>query len=443
MPDMTPSDPPDADMDAAFSRSRAYRDRASAVLPRGVSSTPRAAQRPVPLVLAHAEGARVTDVDGRTYIDYAMGYGPLILGHSPQVVIDAVGHAMALGLRVGSVTQGEAELAERIAQLVPSAQMSSFLSTGTEACQVALRVARAVTGRMQVVKFRCHYHGWSDSIHLATDPQRDGPATAGQDPDALRHVSVLDWGDLEGLSAVLRGDVAAVIMEPAAINAGCFAPPPGFLQSVRDQTASSGAVLIFDEVITGFRLGVGGAQARYGVTPDLTVLGKALGAGLPISAVTGSAAMLKPIASGAVSQRGTYNGNPLSVAAAIACLDYLAAHAGDCFPRMDRYATAIADHVRATARRAGVAVTANCVGPCVQLFAGAEAVPTLADLPRADKERTLELTGLLVQRGVAPLPRGMMYLSTAHTDEHIELTLRALSGAIEALAQVDRRPREG
>jgi glutamate-1-semialdehyde 2,1-aminomutase len=437
--DMVPSALPDA----AFAGSRAYRDRARAVLPRGVSSTPRAAQRPVPLVLAHAEGARVTDVDGHTYIDYAMGYGPLILGHSPQVVIDAVGRAMASGLRVGSVTQAEAELAERIAQLVPSAQMSSFLSTGTEACQVALRVARAVTGRMRVVKFRCHYHGWSDSIHLATEPLRDGASTGGQDPDALRHVSVLDWGDVQGLSDVLRGDVAAVIMEPAAINAGCFAPPAGFLQSVRDQTAARGAVLIFDEVITGFRLALGGAQERYGVTPDLTVLGKALGAGLPISAVTGSAAMLQPIVSGAVSQRGTYNGNPLSVAAAIACLDHLAAHADDFYPRMDRYATAIAEHVRATARRVGIAVTANHVGPCVQLFAGAQAVPALDDLRGIDKAQTLELTGLLVQRGVAPLPRGMMYLSTAHTDEHIELTMLALTGAIEALAQTRDRPREG
>ena len=437
---MPSSDTPDAGLglDAGFAGSRAYRDRAWAVLPRGVSSTPRAAQRPVPLVLARAEGARVTDVDGRTYIDYAMGYGPLILGHSPQAVIDAVSRAMALGLRVGSVTHAEAELAERIAQLVPSAQMSSFLTTGTEACQVALRVARAVTGRLQVVKFRCHYHGWSDSIHVATEPQGDGASTAGQDPEALRHVSVLDWGDVEGLSDVLRNNVAAVIMEPAAINAGCFAPPPGFLQCVRDMTAASGTVLIFDEVITGFRLGLGGAQERYGVTPDLTVLGKALGAGLPISAVAGSASILQPIVSGAVSQRGTYNGNPLSVAAAIACLDYLTAHADDCFPRMDGYATALAEHVRATARHVGVAVTANCVGPCVQLFAGAEAVPALGDLHRADKTQTLELTGLMVQHGVAPLPRGMMYLSTAHTDEHIELTLRALTSAIEALEQTGR-----
>ena len=422
-------------------QSTAHLLQASRFLPRGVSSTPRATQRPVPLVMVRADGVRVTDIDGNTYIDYAMGYGPLILGHSPQVVIDAVQRELARGLRVGSVNQSELELAERLAQLVPGAQISAFLSSGTEACQVALRIARAATGRMQVVKFRCHYHGWSDAIHLATQPGRDGITTIGQDPDALHHVSVLDWGDLDGLVELLRGDVAAVIMEPAAINAGCFEPPPGFLQSVRELTSAHGVTLIFDEVITGFRLGLGGAQQRYGVTPDLTVLGKALGAGLPISAVTGSATAMQPVSTGSMMLRGTYNGNPLSTAAAVACLDYLAAHAGEVYPRMDRYAQDIATHVRATAKRVGVAITANCVGPCVQLFAGTDAVPTLAELARVDKDATLDLTELLVEHGVAPLPRGLMYLSTAHTDADIAFTLDALTRSIAAFAQRQTRAR--
>jgi glutamate-1-semialdehyde 2,1-aminomutase len=414
---------------ATFAESVAYHERASKVLPRGVSSSPRATQRPVPIVLAHAEGAHVIDVDGRTYVDYAMGYGPLILGHSPAPVLDAVRRELSLGLRVGSVTRMEAELAERIARLVPGAAMSSFVSTGTEACQLALRLARAVTARMSVIKFRCHYHGWSDAIHVATDPEHDGASTGGQDPDALRNVIVLDWGDAAALSTVTAGEVAAVIMEPAAINAGCFEPPPGFLQQVREWTARHGIVLIFDEVITGFRLGLGGAQQRYGVAPDVTVLGKALGAGLPIGAVSGSADMLEPIVAGTVSQRGTYNGNPLSVAAAVACLDFLAGHADEIYPRMEAYATSIAEHVR----RLGAAVAANRVGPCVQLFAGAKSVPLLSDLARVDKEQTLRLTGSLVERGIAPLPRGMMYLSAAHTDDDIALTVHALSDAIAAI----------
>ena len=426
---------PAANGDSALPGSRAHRERAWSVLPRGVSSTPRAAQRPVPVAIARAEGAHVTDVDGNTYIDYAMGYGPLILGHSPRVVFDALRHEMSLGLRVGSVTGPEVELGERLAHLVPSAQLSAFLSTGTEAVQLALRVARARTGHLRVIKFRCHYHGWSDTIHAATDPGRDGPSTRGQDPEALRHVSVVDWGDAGRLTELLQGDVAAVIMEPAAINAGCFAPPPGFLERVRDMTSTSGTALIFDEVITGFRLGLGGAQQRYGVTPDLTVLGKALGAGLPISAVTGSADMMAPLVSGGLSQRGTYNGNPLCAAAAVACLDFLATHADAIYPRMDRYAQAIATHVREIARRCGAAVTANVVGPCVQLFAGTSDVPTLADLAQIDKDATLELTARLLGQGVATLPRGIMYLSTAHSDVDVERTLAALTAVIESFAR--------
>jgi len=223
-------------------------------------------------------------------------------------------------------------------------------------------------------------------------------------------------------------------MEPAAINAGCFEPRSRFLRGVREWTRANGVVLVFDEVITGFRLAPGGAQARYGVEADITVLGKALGAGMPISAVSGSAAMLEPIVSGEVSQRGTFNGHPLSVAAALACLDHLAQHAGDIYPRMEGHARAIASHVRDVAQRTGAQVAANQAGPCVQLFAGTRAVPTLQDLASVDKERTIDLTGALLARGVATLPRGMMYLSAAHTDADVDATLAALTGAIETLA---------
>jgi glutamate-1-semialdehyde 2,1-aminomutase len=416
---------------SAFAQSAAYHQRASKVLPRGVSSSPRATQRPVPLVVATAEGAHVTDIDGRRYVDYAMGYGPLILGHSPAVVVDALHREIERGLRVGGVTAMEAQLAERIAQLYPGAEMSSFLSTGTEACQLALRLARAVTGRMTIVKFRCHYHGWSDAIHVATDPSHDGASTGGQDPDALRHVRVLDWGDTAALDALDAGDVAGVIMEPAAINAGCFEPPAGFLASVREWTKRHDVVLIFDEVITGFRLALGGAQEKYGVQPDLTVLGKALGAGMPISAVSGRAQLLEPIASGAVSQRGTYNGHPMSVAAAVACIDYLSTYADTIYPHMEAHAKAIAKCVHDS----GGNVTANQLGPCVQLFAGARSVVSLADLGRVDREHTLELTGALLERGIAALPRGMMYLSAAHTDDDIAATLDALGAAIATVVR--------
>ena len=415
-----------------FAGSRAHQARASLVMPRGVSSSPRASQRPVPIVIARAEGAHITDVDGNSYIDYGMGYGPLILGHTPHAVFAALEREMALGLRTGSVNRNEVELAERLAHHVPGAAQSVFLSSGTEACQLALRLARATTGRLTIVKFRYHYHGWSDAIDVATQADNDGPATGGQDPDALRNVAILDWGDADGLETLLRGEVAGVIMEAAAINGGCFAPPPGFLERARALTREHGAVLIFDEVITGFRLGLGGAQARYGVTPDITVLGKALGAGIPISAVSGSAAMLEPLVCGLVMQRGTYNGNPLSTAAAVACVDHLAAHADEYYPRMHRYAETIAAHVRDTAQRAGAAVAANCVGPCVQIFAGTDSVPTLSDVTKVDRDATLRLTERLLHAGVAALPRGLMYISTAHGDDDIDRTLDALTHAVKA-----------
>lgn len=419
---------------ARFAQSLAYRARASKVLPRGVSSSPRATQRPAPLAIARGEGAHVIDLDGNEYVDYSLGYGPLLLGHSPAPVLAAVERELRQGLRTGGVTPLEADLAERIASVMPACEMSAFVSSGTEAAQVALRLARAVTGRLVVVKFRCHYHGWSDAIHAATDPASDGPSTGGQDPDALRHVTVLDWGDMAALDALDGSGIAAVIMEAAAINAGCFAPAPGFLERVREWTRRHGIVLVFDEVITGFRLALGGAQARYGVAPDLTVLGKALGAGMPVSAVSGRRAMFEPIVRGAVSQRGTYNGFPPALAAAAACLDYLGANANTLYPRMERHASTIADHVRSVAARTGVAVTANQLGPCVQLFAGTTAVSSLRELTNVDKERTLELTSALVMQGVAPLPRGMMYVSTAHTDADIEHTLSALTAAISGLA---------
>jgi glutamate-1-semialdehyde 2,1-aminomutase len=420
---------------AGFAGSLRHRERASRTLARGVSSSPRVTQRPVPLAIASAKGAHITDVDGNTYIDYSMGYGPLILGHTPQVVADAVQREIANGLRTGTVHRAEAELADRIAAIVPSATVSTFLSSGTEACQQAVRIARAATGRLRIVKFRYHYHGWSDGLHLASQPGRDGPTTAGQDPDAIANVIVLDWGDADALARSMSSEIAAVIMEPAAINAGCFAPPEGFLERARALTKASGAILIFDEVITGFRLALGGAQQRYGVVPDMSVLGKALGAGLPISAITGSAAAMGPLVSGEVMHRGTYNGNPLSTAAAVACVDYLAANATELYPRIDRYAATIAESALASARRKGVAIAANCVGPCVQLFAGAESVPALPDIVRTNAADTLALTEAIVMQGIAPLPRGLMYVSAAHTEDDIEATTLGIDAAIEALAR--------
>lgn len=426
----------------SFEASRAYRHRAWQHLAYGVSSTPRGNQRPAPIVTEHAEGAWITDADGNRFVDYAMGYGPLILGHSPAPVLDAIRAELARGLRTASVHRGEAELAELIAECVPSAELSAFVSTGTEAVQLALRIARAVTGRIKVVKFRANYHGWFDSVQVAGRPGSDGPGTIGQDPAAAASLTILDWGDAEALERALDGSHAAVLLEPAAINGGCFAPPPGFLERARAATLRHGAMLVFDEVITGFRLGLGGAQARYGVTPDLTVLGKALGAGLPIGAVAGTRAAMAPVAVGSLFHRGTFNGNPLSVAASVACVRTLMGQADTLFPRMEGYAAALAAHVDAEAARLGVVACATQCGPVLQLFGGVAGMRGVGDLARVEFGATRRLTELLLVGGVQAIPRGLMYLSAAHGALEVERTLRALTAALEALGRPPGRGQE-
>jgi glutamate-1-semialdehyde 2,1-aminomutase len=416
-----------------FTRSSRYRAHALRHLANGVSSTARASQLPVPVVIDRAEGARITDLDGNAYIDYSLGYGPMILGHSPAPVMQALAETLSRGLRIATVHEGEAELADLIAACVPSGELSAFVNTGTEAVQLALRIARAATGRVKFVKFRGNYHGWFDNVHVATNPGQDGAATIGQDDDASRNAVVLDWGDADSLERTLTSDFAAVLLEPAAMNAGCFAPPPGFLQRLRTVTQRLGVVLIFDEIITGFRLALGGAQELYGVVPDMTVLGKALGAGLPIGAVCGSRAVMQPVATGKLFQRGTYNGNPISVAASVACVRYLQAERTTVFPRMIGFAEALGGHVVAEAARTGAAVCANQVGPVVQVFGGARRVDRLGDIALADRAQTLAFTAALLRFGVHTIPRGMMYLSAAHTVADIGATKQAITRAMEAV----------
>jgi glutamate-1-semialdehyde 2,1-aminomutase len=418
-----------------FSKSKCYRAHAVNHLAYGVSSTPRASQLPFPVVIDRAEGVNIADVDGNTFLDYCLGYGPLLLGHTPKPVLEAVQNELAKGLRTASIHRGEARLADLIAELVPSGAQSAFVSSGSEAIQLALRVARAATGRNRIAKFRANYHGWFDNLHIANSIGNDGAATIGQDPEASHSVELFDWGSTQGLEEQLDSSFAAVIVEPAAINAGCFAPPEGFLQALRDITRRLGIVLIFDEVITGFRLALGGAQQRYGVTPDLSVLGKALGAGLPIGAVSGQREVMEVIASGRLLHRGTFNGNPVSLGAGIACLETLKAEQATLYPRLDRIGGAIAAHVNAEAKAHDAPIFAQNVGGCVQLFAGVTQMDGMADLPKIDRSLILCLTSKLLQQGIYTLPRGLMYVSSVHSEDDLAFTRQAVSTAVMQFAQ--------
>ncbi|MEQ9259641.1 MAG: aminotransferase class III-fold pyridoxal phosphate-dependent enzyme [Roseovarius sp.] len=423
---------------AAFDHARRYRERALKTLSYGVSSTPRGNQLPAPIVAARAEGAHVYDAEGNRFIDYAAGYGPLILGHSPACVIDAVKAELGRGLRTASVHAGEAELAELVCETLPSAEKCAFLSSGTEAVQLALRIARAATGRTKVVKFRGNYHGWMDSIHAANSVSNDGPGTLGQDPDASRALTILDWGDAAALEEVLTSDFAAVILEPVAINGGCFMPPDGFLQEVRRLTRKAGAMLIFDEVITGYRLALGGAQEKLGVTPDLSVIGKAMGSGLPIGAVAGSDAAMAPVSSGKLFHRGTFNGNPICVAASIACITHLRDNAAQLYPAIDAMAERLEQGATAAFASQGITAAVNRIGSAVQIALGLPEMPSLADTAQADFAATQRFSGALLRQGVQIIGRGLTYVGAAHTEDDMAKTVEAFARAAETFHREER-----
>lgn len=416
------------------SASLAYRERALRSVAFGVSSTPRGRQAPAPLLVDRAQGAHLWDGSGERFVDFAMGYGPLILGHSPEPVLTRVRAELDRGLRTATVHRGEAELGELIAETVPSAELSAFVSSGSEAIQLALRIARAATGRTKIIKFRGNYHGWFDTIQVAGTPGHDGADTVGQDPGAAAAVTPLDWGDLDAVRATLTRDYAAVILEPIAVNGGCFLPPDGFLEGLRSLTRDLGVVLIFDEVITGYRLGLGGAQAVRGVIPDLSVIGKAMGAGFPISAVCGSRAAMEPVASGRLFHRGTFNGNPVSVGAAAACIAHLRENAATLYPRMERQGAALQAFIREEADSAGLDLSVARTGSALQIFVGMRRLEGLADSARIDRAATSAFAADLLTSGVNIIGRGLMYLSAAHTDADIEATKTALKQAIARAA---------
>jgi glutamate-1-semialdehyde 2,1-aminomutase len=418
-----------------FQRSQAQFERAKRSLAGGVATAFRAAQQPVPVCFTGGRGARLTDLDGREYVDYALGFGPMILGHSPRPVIEAVRRQLDRGLGYGASHQLEAELAEAVCRTVPSAELCAFGSTGSEAVAAAIRIARAATGRNQVIKFLGHYDGWHDAVHVGVPGQRGKePGTAGQDPGASAAVTVCPWNDADALAAALNDDVAAVLMEPAAINCGALAPAPGYLERARELTTSAGAVLIFDEVITGYRLALGGAQELYGVTPDLTVLGKAIGAGFPLSAVCGRKDVMDVVAQGRMAHVGTFNANPVCAAAALAAIRELARDPG-LYPRLNALGARLADILRAEAAEAGLPLVVNQIGAAAHGFLSASPVTTYDDTLRADAAGYRRFARALLEEGVHVIPRGLLYVSSAHTDEDLEVTRAAArKAAVKAAA---------
>jgi glutamate-1-semialdehyde 2,1-aminomutase len=422
----------------SFAGSFAHHARARRTLARGVATAFRASQLPVPICFERGSGARIVDVDGNEYVDYALGFGPLLLGHSPQVVLDAVRRQLDIGLGFGASHRLEADLSEAVCRTVPSAELAVFSNTGSEAVHSAIRIARAATGRTRVIKFLGHYDGWYDSIHVGVPPQSvAGPGTSGQDPAAAAAVTVCAWNDVAALESALADDVAAVIMEPLCVNGGCIAPACGYLERARELTRRSGAVLIFDEVITGYRLALGGAQERYGVVPDLTVLGKALGAGFVISAVCGRADVMDVVASGPIAHVGTFNANPICAVAALAAIGALEHDQSEIYAALEASARQLATVFEDECAAIGLPMQVNAEVGVLHAFVADRPVTSYEEALASDGETFAMLAEQLLYRGVHVIPRGLMYVSTVHGDAELVSTRRAVADAAQAVVAAE------
>jgi len=420
---------------AAWPASEKAWERTKASLGGGVSTGLRASMKPHPLFFTGGSGPRLTDLDGHTYLDYVLGWGPVILGHGHPGLTAAVSRQLPLGATYGAGHLLEAEIAEKVLARIPGTERVLWSNTGSEATQAALRLARGTTGRRRFIKFRGHYHGWTDPMLVGYRPDaqgRLGLGSQGQNPTALDDVTLVDWGDLDTVTELLKSpgaDFAAVFCEPVLCNSGVIEPPPGFLAGLREVCTATGTVLVFDEVITGFRIASGGAVTRYGVTPDLITLAKAIAGGFPLAAVAGRADIIDRTTSGIV-HAGTYNGNPVVLAAAGATLDALGEPG--VYDDFERRGKALADGMRAALARHGVPATVSQVGPVVQLLAGVPEGRDFADFIAADQEFYDRLTVAMLRRGLFTLPGGRWYLSTAHTDADIARTVEIIDDSLAA-----------
>lgn len=418
--------------------------RAQELLPGGVDSPVRAfrAVGGEPLFIERGQGARIWDADGNAYIDWMGSWGPLILGHADPRVVAAVTEAVAAGTSFGAPNRREVELAALVRECMPAVEMVRFVSSGTEAAMSALRLARAATGREKVIKFRGCYHGHADSLlaEAGSGVLTLGlPATPGVTRGATADTLVAEFNDLasvERLLAANPGQVAAVIVEPVAGNMGVVPPAPGFLEGLRARADEHGALLIFDEVITGFRVARGGAQERYGVRPDLTVLGKIIGGGMPVGAYGGRRDLMELVApAGPVYQAGTLSGNPAAMAAGIATLRALAEPG--LYERLEAVAAALADGLAAAARAAGVPLAVNRVGSMLTPFFTAGPVDGYAAAMRADTAHFAAFFRAMLDAGVylPPSQFEAWFVSTAHGEAEVEATVAAARRALAALGE--------
>jgi glutamate-1-semialdehyde 2,1-aminomutase len=421
--------------------SQALYERAARVIPGGVNSPVRAFKSVGgnPLFIAKARGSRLVDVDGNELIDYVGSWGPMILGHAHPRVVEAVHAAVDNGTSYGAPTELEVRLAEKIVEAVPSVEVVRLVNSGTEAVMSAIRLARGFTSRDLILKFDGCYHGHSDALLAKAG---SGLATLGipDSPGVPREFTALTlsvpYNDLDAVRTVFtaEGDrIAAVVVEPVAGNMGCVPPEPGFLEGLRGITEEAGALLLFDEVMTGFRLGYGGAQEWYGVMPDLTTLGKVVGGGFPLAAYGGRREIMERMApAGPVYQAGTLSGNPIAVSAGLAQLELL--EDGKAYDILEQRGAQLEAGLKAAAQEAGVTWTVNRAGSMITAFFTDRPVRSFADAQTSDTGRFARFFQAMLDSGVylPPSQFEAAFLSTAHTEEDIQRTIDAARKALGA-----------
>jgi glutamate-1-semialdehyde 2,1-aminomutase len=405
----------------------------------GINSGFRVGHRPTPLVFTSAHGSKLVDIDGNELLDYFLGMGPMILGHSPAQVIEAAKRQLDISLLVAGQTPLEYQAAQLITELVPSAQLVRFASSGSEAVQAALRTARAATKRWKIIKFEGHYHGWLDNVYWsvapdlskAGDPLHPTPVAGTEGQEIGENLIVLPWNNADLIEEHLKsGQIAAVIMEPIMFNSGGVLPAPGYLERVRDICTKYGTVLIFDEVITGFRVSAGGAQARLGVTPDLTVLGKALANGFAVAAIVGKREFMNLMGEGRVMHGGTYNTQSVSMAATVATLEII--KSGAPHRSINETGSDLMEGLRAEFSAARI--EHEIVGyPAVFNVRFDLKGPTeYRSAMKANRERYMNFAFELLTHGIRILPRGTWFLSSAHEKIDIDSTLSIVRKVLKA-----------
>ena len=433
-------------MSLVLTRSDALRKRAEKLFPGGVNSPVRAfrAVGGEPPFVERGEGAYLWDADGNRFIDYFGSWGPMILGHAFPPVVEAIQEAAARSASFGASTEVEGDLAELVRAAYPSIEKMRFVSSGTEATMSAIRLARAFTSRKYIVKFEGCYHGHADGllVKAGSGVATFGiPGSAGVPEETAMHTLALPFNDVAAVEAAFAahpGEIAAVIVEPIVGNAGCIPPAPGYLEALRTLTATHGALLIFDEVMTGFRVAFGGAQELYGIRPDLTTLGKILGGGLPVGAFGGPAGIMDQLAPmGPVYQAGTLSGNPLAMAAGIATVGYLHAHRKNVYPKLEKLSAAVVDGIASAANERGIPLTTNRVGAMFTWFFNSAPVTEFASAARSDTSRFAAFHRAMLEAGVwlPPSQFEAAFLSTAHTDADIRHTVDAARQAFAAIAR--------